>query len=371
LLKLASSLGWFWYLAGHYREGLGWLERALSVSQNVLTKEHVLALRGAGHLAQTLDAPGAATYLEQALALARTLGHREYEADACLMLGIMAEDQGDYARAADFFTAGRRLAQLGGDRLAPIAADYHLGVVAYGRGDTLEAIALLEGARAAALALGDPLVPTYSLTWLALIACEQGEPGRAANLLRQLLPSASTMGLRHHRGMFLETVGVLASRIGAAESTARLFGAADSTARFYGVAVTESHGMRRDWPEAVAYEHAEKAARRQLGDHAYKVAWMAGQRLRPEEITAEVDRVLTAAEASHARTAADGADAQLTPREQEVLRLLVAGRSNPEIAAALFVSPRTAETHVTHILAKLGVASRAEAAAHAVRVGLV
>ena len=61
---------------------------------------------------------------------------------------------------------------------------------------------------------------------------------------------------------------------------------------------------------------------------------------------------------------------QLTPREREVLRLLVEGRSNPEIAAALFVSPRTAETHVTHILAKLGVTSRAEAAAHAVRVGL-
>ena len=40
-----------------------------------------------------------------------------------------------------------------------------------------------------------------------------------------------------------------------------------------------------------------------------------------------------------------------------------------EIAAALFVSPRTAETHVTHILAKLGVTTRAEAAAHAVRVG--
>ena len=48
----------------------------------------------------------------------------------------------------------------------------------------------------------------------------------------------------------------------------------------------------------------------------------------------------------------------------------MAGRSNPEIAAALFVSPRTAETHVTHILAKLGVATRAEAAARAVRAGL-
>ena len=53
-----------------------------------------------------------------------------------------------------------------------------------------------------------------------------------------------------------------------------------------------------------------------------------------------------------------------------MLRLVAAGRTNREIAAALFVTPRTAATHVTHILAKLGVASRVEAAAWAVRYGL-
>ena len=62
--------------------------------------------------------------------------------------------------------------------------------------------------------------------------------------------------------------------------------------------------------------------------------------------------------------------AGLTSRETEVLRLLVAGRSNREIAAALFIAPKTASVHVSNILAKLGAASRGEAAAMAAAAGL-
>ena len=78
-----------------------------------------------------------------------------------------------------------------------------------------------------------------------------------------------------------------------------------------------------------------------------------------------------AAPAGAGRPVDPAASAGLTPREREVLRLVAEGRSNPEIATALFISPRTATTHVTNSLAKLGVASRAEAAARAVREGLV
>jgi DNA-binding NarL/FixJ family response regulator len=62
--------------------------------------------------------------------------------------------------------------------------------------------------------------------------------------------------------------------------------------------------------------------------------------------------------------------AGLTPREVEVLRLLVEGRSNRQIAEQLFISGKTASVHVTNILAKLGVHSRLEAAATARRLGL-
>jgi DNA-binding CsgD family transcriptional regulator len=60
-----------------------------------------------------------------------------------------------------------------------------------------------------------------------------------------------------------------------------------------------------------------------------------------------------------------GAGLGLTSRELDVLRLLAAGRTNRQIGAELFISPRTAGVHVSHILAKLGLASRGEAAAAA------
>jgi NarL family two-component system response regulator LiaR len=61
----------------------------------------------------------------------------------------------------------------------------------------------------------------------------------------------------------------------------------------------------------------------------------------------------------------------LTEREREVLRLLARGRSNKEIAAELVIGEKTVKTHVSNILGKLQVASRTQAALHAVRIGLV
>jgi DNA-binding NarL/FixJ family response regulator len=62
---------------------------------------------------------------------------------------------------------------------------------------------------------------------------------------------------------------------------------------------------------------------------------------------------------------------QLTDREREVLQLVVAGRSNHEIAAQLAISPATAKTHVTRILAKLGARDRAQLVIHAYESGIV
>lgn len=63
--------------------------------------------------------------------------------------------------------------------------------------------------------------------------------------------------------------------------------------------------------------------------------------------------------------------ADLTSREREVLVLVAQGKSNQDIADALFISERTARTHVSHVIGKLGLESRVQAALWAVRNGLV
>jgi len=64
------------------------------------------------------------------------------------------------------------------------------------------------------------------------------------------------------------------------------------------------------------------------------------------------------------------AEGDLTAREREVATLLAEGVTNAELARRLYISPKTAAVHVSNILMKLGMGSRAEVAAWAVRTGL-
>jgi two-component system, NarL family, response regulator NreC len=77
---------------------------------------------------------------------------------------------------------------------------------------------------------------------------------------------------------------------------------------------------------------------------------------------------MAAAEAEAARSATED---PLSDRESEVLKLLALGHTNQEIAKALFVSVRTAETHRAHIMQKLGIHTRAELVRYAISKGLL
>src|SRR6266540_3589719 len=106
-----------------------------------------------------------------------------------------------------------------------------------------------------------------------------------------------------------------------------------------------------------------------------RAAYAAAVRLGAEPLRAEVEALARRARLDLGPGVLPGEGLEvlenhLTPRELEVLRLVAAGRSNLQIAQALFISRKTASVHVSNILAKLGVRSRIEAAATAHRLGL-
>lgn len=112
------------------------------------------------------------------------------------------------------------------------------------------------------------------------------------------------------------------------------------------------------------------------GAHGYVLKTDAGRTL-VEAIRALLDHQTFFSTGVHGATnrrtgtrgaAADrGAPGRLTPREREVMQLLAEGKSNKEIGVLLGITPKTAETHRTHIMAKLGLHSMSELVRYAIR----
>jgi DNA-binding NarL/FixJ family response regulator len=111
------------------------------------------------------------------------------------------------------------------------------------------------------------------------------------------------------------------------------------------------------------------ALRDDLGTEHFAAEWAAGRSL-PREAAIVESLAVHARPARPAPSPAASVRHGLTDRELEILRLLAAGESNRAIADRLFISPATVARHVTNINGKLGVGSRAQAAAYAHRHGL-
>jgi DNA-binding CsgD family transcriptional regulator len=125
---------------------------------------------------------------------------------------------------------------------------------------------------------------------------------------------------------------------------------------------------RTRWRLAEAFA---EAGSRDEAEEQWRQAAQTADRLRAKPLRRALDDLARRARIGTAPDLPDGAVlASLTSREREVLRLIAAGRSNREIASVLFIAPKTASVHVSNILAKLGAASRTEAAAIAHREGL-
>jgi predicted ATPase/DNA-binding CsgD family transcriptional regulator len=364
VLRLAGTILSFAYARGEPREGQQWLEAALADESAVPPETRVDALFTASALAQVRGDFSRSTALsEQGLALARAHDYVFGQARALLALGITAEWQGDLDAAATRYEASRGLMESLEDAgrlphwtLLPVA---NLADVALLRGDPASAATLAEHAVAGWREAGYLWGLAQALGTAAAAASERGDQVRAARLYDETL----TLWLDSDdgRGIAGTLAGIagVANRRGQSERAARLLGAA------WGVA--ESLGVRY----LAHHVHAERvlaAARSQLDDDAFDTAWTEGQALSIEQAVAEARRLLAAPAAA---SVSDWSSPRLSPRELDVLRLLVAGHHDREIAEALRVSPRTVQTHVASLFAKFGVNSRVEVTAIAVRRGLV
>jgi len=156
-------------------------------------------------------------------------------------------------------------------------------------------------------------------------------------------------------------VARLGASTGQAEPAAELIGAA--------TAVREATGMARSPAETAYLEPTVCALRAALGDPGFAAAEATGRAMPQAEAVAAAQALATLPSEPAATSPAEAAHG-LTPREREVLRLLAAGETNRAIADRLFISPATVARHVSNLYGKLGLDSRAKAAAYALRHGL-
>jgi DNA-binding CsgD family transcriptional regulator len=202
---------------------------------------------------------------------------------------------------------------------------------------------------------GNKLHTLHSLRFLGAVALARGDSAEAARYFSEALELAYRLGSEHCKCYcFVEAAAVAEDTIVAA----RLLGAeAELRGRLKLYNLPSERRLR---------EQATSRATAALGDRCLGVAFDQGQMLSSADAYAIAKYALSRVE----RRGANLNDL-LTPREREVLLLITEGKSDREIADVLFVSRRTAATHVRNLFAKLDVHSRAEAATWAVRNGIV
>jgi predicted ATPase/DNA-binding CsgD family transcriptional regulator len=364
-VELAGTLWLFWYYHSHLTEGRAWLERALAVGDVATPAARARALVGLGTMLHFQgEEQRARAMLLHGLELLRDLGDTSGMAYALTGIGNLAEDTGLYEEATQAFTEANALFAALDDRVNVAVTRYHLGVVAVGKGDLALATSQLEDALALGKREGDPWSTAAALSYLGLVQVARDDLHDAADALAEALALYRQIGTTERIVEVLRRIAVLAAAQREPETALRLFAAADA------------HGARigtvQALPEREMYARAAAAAGRGLPAARQAAARSAGDALTLDDAIADAERLLAA---THRRQPIHAEPlpgvAPLSEREMQVLRLIVEGKSDAEIAVALSISRRTATTHAGHIYAKLNVTSRSAAVAFAVRNGLV
>jgi len=245
----------------------------------------------------------------------------------------------------------------------PLRAKLLHGAAAFARvhGERERAVALDEEGLALARSVEDRELMARCLMNLGTTAISQNDPHRAKNLYAECLTLARDLNDRYRIGAAAQGLAAVASAERDFARAARLYGAAEAIHEPYGLAyspyaVTDQTIIGRSIVTILTG----------LGREAFGSAWAEGRRM-PLELVVDyaLGRLaLPAPTPSRSPEPHKGTEANpLTPREEEVARLVPQGLSNREIGRTLVISERTVDAHVQHILNKLGFNSRAQIAA--------
>lgn len=406
-MRLAGALGRFWHMHGGSSEAQQWIEHALARGA-APAAPRARALAWAAQFANHSGDPQTGRQLaEEAVAQARESKDPRTLALALRHLGFGLSLLGETDAALSAFGEATQVARVARDHRGVIKGLQFLGRSTEDAGDAQSAEALYQEALDVAnsrwqAASTDVLEIQFDVARLALA---RGEDDVARGLLIECLErsrrqdwdfgaAASAIGLgelaRRQGDMVLadtcarealdrarragDAITMAASLVLFAhllvvrqqlDLAARLLGA-EAMWRSRGAVSTAGGVLRWIMPSLARHDADVQALRTTLGESAFARLWAEGRRL-------SLETAITLALQARPVTRAPSRDVteSLTAREREVVELVARGHSNRQIAAALVVSERTAETHVAHCLAKLGLSSRSQLAAWAYAQGLV
>ena len=354
-LRLAASMAAFWSLRGHHTEGRQRLGEVLALVSEP-SVDRVGALNGAAWLAiDQGDYALASGLLGESIGLGRVLGDRVGEGIAAVYLGRCKMSTGRIADGAPDVERAVALVNETGDRPAIACVTFYSALVAL-LADRREAACDLF-ARCGALAAELGLTPLGARARLMLgyPLLDLGELAAARTALAEGFQMSTDVGDRWFVQLGLGGFVGLAARTGRPRLALRLAGAAEA----YG----DVNQFSMPGPMVEIVDRWLALARAKAGTSAAR--WLAeGRRLSPKQAVA----LVLANEPDDAPPS--GARPALTRRETEVAALAARGLTNRDIAGQLFLSVRTVEVHVDHILTKLGFHTRTQLAAWAYEAGL-
>ena len=354
-LRLAAAMSRFWGVRGHFTEGRQRLKALLGLTGDA-TSTRVKALNGAASLAiDQGDHTDARNLLGESIRLSQELGYRRGEATALVYLGRSLIASGRPGEAGPYIE--RALQRLEGldDPAALATALLYAGLAAHFTGQFEEACARYGRSADLCRAAGFRSVGARSLQQLGKSRLELGDIHGARSALEEALPTCLELGDRWVVPIVMAGFAGVASRTGRPRRALRLAGVAQG--------LCEAGQFSLPVPVEAELERWLRPARKQLASVA-------------AQITAEGRRMSLAEAVSYAladepeETWRSGPRRTLTRRELEVATLVAQGLTNRGIAARLCLSVRTVDTHVDHVLTKLGFSTRTQLAAWAYESGL-